>query len=341
MQDPSADARLAFNRDLAQLDFSSYDATIGFDLDGFLRTRFGPPHLACLKGVIADELRFESGEVREALTVQADFERQNVARASHIVTSSEYSAQRIKEYYAPTAGISVVPEPIDLHYWSSLFEETPRRPANAFTLLCVCRFYPRKRLSLLLDAMALVPKLSRRADVALRIVGNGPEHDRLQAQARALSLGATCRFLGDLDIHELASEYRNCDAFVFPSAQEGFGIVLLEAMAAGKPIIATRSAAIPEVVPHALFAEGDRPDDLARAILRLANDERLRLNLSRRSRQRVKHFEASRVARQFIELVQNRALPNAPFPTLDSKPGVGLSSDRPAEILARPALARK
>ena len=262
-------------------------------------------------------------------------------RASHILTSSEYSAQRIKEYYAPTAGISVVPEPIDLHYWSSLFEETPRRPANAFTLLCVCRFYPRKRLSLLLDAMALVPKLSRRADVALRIVGNGPEHDRLQAQARALSLGATCRFLGDLDIHELASEYRNCDAFVFPSAQEGFGIVLLEAMAAGKPIIATRSAGIPEVVPHALFAEGDRPDDLARAILRLANDERLRLNLSRRSRQRVKHFEASRVARQFIELVRNRALPNAPFPTLDSKPGVGLSSDRPAEILARPALARK
>ena len=305
-QDASAEARLAFNRDIAQRDFSRYDATIGFDLDGFLLARSGPPHFACLKGVIADELRFETGKVREALTVQADYERQNVARATRIVTSSRYSAHRIKEYYAPTAEIRVVPEPIDLNSWSSLFEKTPpRRPASGFTLLCVCRFYPRKRLSLLLDAVALLPKLSQRADIALRIVGNGPEHGHLHAQARSLSLGAACQFLGDLDIRELASEYQNCDAFVFPSAQEGFGIVLLEAMAAGKPIIATRSAAIPEVVPHALFAASDHPEDLAQAIVSLATDEQLRLNLSRRSRQRVKQFDASRVARQFIELIES------------------------------------
>jgi glycosyltransferase involved in cell wall biosynthesis len=341
-QDPSSEARLAFNRDIAQLDFSSYDATIGFDLDGFLLARFGPPHFACLKGVIADELRFETGAVRQALTVQADYERQNVARATHVVTSSEYSAHRIKEYYAPTAEISVVPEPIDLNAWSSLFEEIPpRRPASGFTLLCVCRFYPRKRLSLLLNAVALLPKLSPQAKIALRIVGNGPEHDHLHAQARSLSLGAACQFRGDLDIRELASEYQNCDAFVFPSAQEGFGIVLLEAMAAGRPIIATRSAAIPEVVPHALFAEGDSPEDLARAIVLLATDEHLQRNLATRSRQRVKQFEASRVARQFIQLVQNKAGSNVPFPELDSKPAVVLSSDRPASTRQQPTLARK
>lgn len=313
--DPSTEARLAFNRSIAQLEFGSYDATIGFDLDGFLLTRFGPPHFACLKGVIADELRFETGEVRESLSIQASYERQNVARATHIVTTSEYSAGRISAYYAPAAGISVIPEPIDLHYWSSLFKEAPhRRPANAFTLLCVCRFYPRKRLSLLLDAMALLPKLSPQTEIALRIVGDGGERDHLHAQARSLNLGAACRFLGDLDTHRLASEYHGCDAFVLPSGQEGFGIVLLEAMAAGKPIIATRSAAIPEVASHALFAAGDRPEDLARAMLRLATDERLRLNLSRRSRLRVRQFESSRVARQFIELVQNKAGSNVSLP---------------------------
>ena len=313
-QDASAKARLAFNRSIAQLDFSSYDATIGFDLDGFQLTRFGPPHFACLKGVIADELRFETGDVREELSVQANYERQNVARAAHIITTSQYSARCIKTYYAPTAGISVIPEPIDLQHWSSLFQGVSRRrPTGAFTLLCVCRFYPRKRLSLLLDAMALLRKLAPQTGVALRIVGNGPERDQLHAQASSLNLGGTCCFLGDLDIHELASEYQNSSAFVFPSAQEGFGIVLLEAMAAGKPIIATRSAAIPEVVPHALFANGDRPEDLARAILRLATDEQLQLNLARRSRQRVRQFDASQVARQFIELVENKAPSNAPF----------------------------
>ena len=321
-QDPSAEARLAFNRDIAHLDFSSYDATIGFDLDGFLLTRFGPPHFACLKGVIADELRFETGEVREALTLQASYEQQNIIRAAHILTSSHYSVDRIKEFYAPTAGISVVPEPIDLHYWSSLFAESPLgRPAQAFTLLCVCRFYPRKRLSLLLDAMALVPKLSPRAAIALRIVGNGPERDRLYERARWLNLGAACRFLGDLDIHALAAEYQDCSAFVLPSAQEGFGIVLLEAMAAGKPVIATRSAAIPEVVPHALFAASDRPVDLAQAIARLATDEHLRANLARRSLQRVKQFEAARVALQFIELVRSRL----PLSKAPERQGAGFS----------------
>ncbi len=330
-QDTCADARLAFNRDIAHLDFSPYDATIGFDLDGFLLPRSGPPHFACLKGVIADELRFEAGQVREALTVQSGYERQNVARATHIVTSSQYSAERIREYYAPAAGISVIPEPIDLHYWSSLFEATPRRhPAKGFALLCVCRFYPRKRLSLLLDAMAHVPQLSPQSGIALRIVGNGPERDHLYQQARSLNLGAACRFLGDLDCRELASEYQDCDAFVLPSAQEGFGIVLLEAMAAGKPIIATRSAAIPEVVPHALFAAGGQPEDLAQAIVRLATGDQMCLNLARRSRHRVRHFEASRVARQFIELVQNQLAlskgperPVAAFSIADGSTSIG------------------
>ncbi len=329
-QEPSTEARLAFNRDIAQLDFSSYDATIGFDLDGFLLTRFGPPHIACLKGVIADELRFETGAVRAALTVQADYERQNVARATHVVTSSRYSAGRIREYYGPKAEISVVPEPIDLHYWSSLLDEAPRRkPPDFFSLLCVCRFYPRKRLSLLLDAMALLHKQSPQTGIALRIVGNGQEHEHLRAQSRSLNLGVACRFLGDLDMHELASEYQECNAFVFPSAQEGFGIVLLEAMAAGKPIIATRSGAIPEVVPHALFAAGDQPEDLARAIVQLATDERLQLDLARRSRQRVRQFDASRVARRFIALIQSKlplskkaARPEAAFSIADGSTSI-------------------
>jgi glycosyltransferase involved in cell wall biosynthesis len=305
-QETSAAARLAFNRDVAQLDFSSYDATIGFDLDGFLLPRYGPLHFACLKGVIADEMRFETGCVREALAVQAVYEQQNVARAAHIITTSQYSAQRISEYYAPSAGISVVPELIDLSHWTSLFKKCSRREhSGTFTLLCVCRFYPRKRLSLLLDAMALLPAVAPQANIALRVVGNGPERGRLLAQAEALSLDTTCHFLDDLEVYDLATEYANCSAFVLPSEQEGFGIVLLEAMAAGKPIIATRSAAIPEVAPHALFAAGDRPEDLAQAIASLATDSQLCRDLAAHSRRRVKTFEANRVARQFIQLVRS------------------------------------
>lgn len=86
--------------------------------------------------------------------------------------------------------------------------------------------------------------------------------------------------LGELPTMEaVKAEYRRADVFCLPSLQEGFGIVFLEAMAAGLPIVALRTAAIPEVVPDGetgLLVNPDRPEALREALIRLLRDHGLR-----------------------------------------------------------------
>lgn len=301
-EQPTTEARTCFNEELARRDFSAYDATVGFDLDGYMRPAGAPPHIVCVKGVIADELRFEEGEIRAGLAEQAALEERNLARADHVVTTSRYSAQSIAKGYGYARPIHVIPELIDLDRWQLLFEGVARRAnRSGFRWLTVCRFYARKRIDLLLEAMALMPADSR---AKLRIVGDGLEGPRWRGVAERLALGERCRFLGDVSYEQLAEEYAHADAFVFPSAQEGFGIVLLEAMAAGLPIVATRSGAIPEVAPDALFAEST-PVELAAALARLETCDELRHSLARQSRERVHRFDALAVGRQFQELMES------------------------------------
>ncbi len=73
-------ARIRFNHRIAQLDYADFDATVGFDLDGYLLPQHTTPHIACVKGVLADEARFENRAALQDLTRQAELERLNLER---------------------------------------------------------------------------------------------------------------------------------------------------------------------------------------------------------------------------------------------------------------------
>jgi len=164
--------------------------------------------------------------------------------------------------------------------------------------LSVCRFYPRKRLDILLARAGLLR--STIPELEIRIVGNGPEHSRLQGICKELDLETVVQWLGDASMSCLAEEYNRCDVFCLPSVQEGFGIVLLEAMAAGKPIVAARAAAIPELVRNGILVEPENPEALAEAICRLYGDLELRRSLGSAGLVDVEQFEMNRVAARFL-----------------------------------------
>jgi glycosyltransferase involved in cell wall biosynthesis len=134
-------------------------------------------------------------------------------------------------------------------------------------------------------------------------VGRGPEWNRLQAIWRRLRLETTVRWLGDLPQDELAREYNRCDVFSLPSVQEGFGIVFLEAMAAGKPIVAARAAAVPEVVEHGLLVEPESAEALVEGLARLYHDAPLRGRQADAGAKIVAKYDTPEVSRQFLSAV--------------------------------------
>ncbi len=288
--------RLLFNRRLRRS--AGHDLTVGFDMDGY-RIAGGDGHVAALKGVIADEVRFEQGLTRLTMGLQAACERAHCRQAARVLCTSLYAAERAAECYGLKELPSVAPEPIDLREWREWLAGGTACPTSRFAVLFVGRFYRRKRVDVLLRAAALLR--DRIPELQVRIVGNGPCRDGWHGLARQLKLEETVRWLGDISRAELVREYRDASVFCLPSVQEGFGIVLLEAMAAGKPIVAARAAAIPEVVPHAALAEPDNPESLAAEIARLYGSAAGREAQRKAGARWVEQFDAAPVAGRFLE----------------------------------------
>jgi glycosyltransferase involved in cell wall biosynthesis len=296
--------RLWFNRGLRAS--AAHDCTVGFDMDGYRIAAGAPgvlgvPQVASLKGVIADEVRFESGLTRLTMSVQARCERLHVHRAARVLVTSRYSGECAQRFYGLEQFPTVVPELIDLAAWRRHLAAYPAQTTR-FTVLYVGRFYRRKRVGLLLEAA--VELRNAIPNLEIRIVGNGPCDVAWRAQAGHLNLEKTVTWLGDISRADLAAEYNRAHIFCLPSVQEGFGIVLLEAMAAGKPIVAARAAAIPEVAPHATLVEPESAQSLAAGILALYGSPETQAAQSAKGLAGVEQFDAPLVARLFVDAVR-------------------------------------
>lgn len=170
--------------------------------------------------------------------------------------------------------------------------ETARRSLSvgegAFQLLTVTRLVPRKGIDRLLEAMQLLPP-----DVRLTVIGDGQDRERLEQLAAPLH--ERVRFIHDADDALKNAWYAAADAFVMPVRDdgediEGFGIVFLEAAAAGLPSVAGRSGGAIEAVldrETGLLVDPADPQDLAAAIQRLRADPKLRSRLGQAGRARV------------------------------------------------------
>lgn len=155
-------------------------------------------------------------------------------------------------------------------------------------VIAVGRLSPEKGQAGLLEAIHTVR--DRGIAVTLTLVGDGPEGEALHAEVARLGIGDAVRFLGRLDERATLAAIAAADMLVLPSFMEGLPVVLMEAMALGVPVVATRVAGIPELVRDDVGGLLFDPADwtaLADAIARLAADPTLRARLAAEGRQRV------------------------------------------------------
>jgi len=292
-------------------DARPYDLIIGFDIDGALLSGSAPaPYVCSVKGVLAEESRCERGWPRRMLAGLALLERRNARRAPLVLSTSRYCIDRIGHHYGvPLKRLALVPEGIDLELWQPSADPDVLADLDArrdpFTVLCVARQYPRKRIVDLIEAFALVTAREPRA--RLVVIGDGPEHAVLDERLQQRGLQDRVFLLGALpDDAEVRAWYAKASLFCLPSEQEGFGIVFLEAMASGLPVISTTATAIPEVVPDGeaglLVAPRD-PAALAEAMLRLLQDPALRARMRNAGRHHARLYSWEQVADRFLEAV--------------------------------------
>ncbi len=165
-------------------------------------------------------------------------------RAKIILPVSNDLRQAIENYYGIKNKFEVVPNVVntEIFYPSNLRSKNKNNDKKR--MLSVCILTPRKGIHYLLKSLSQLKQ--KRQDFVLDIVGDGPNRKEYENLTKNLGLDGIVKFYGRQP--EVASFMRKCDFFVLPSLYENFGVVYMEAMACGKPVIGTSAGGSREII---------------------------------------------------------------------------------------------
>jgi glycosyltransferase involved in cell wall biosynthesis len=222
----------------------------------------------------------------------------------------------VSRFEIDPARIAVIANGVDLKEFFPLpTSEAPSPPLqdSRRVVLAVSRLVERKGLDRLITAISRAR--TEVPDVHCIIVGEGPLSAALAAQIRDDELDTHVTLAGKVSSAMLAELYRAAEVFALPCRTlpdgdtEGFGLVFLEAGACGKPVVAGAAGGTVEAVTDeetGLVVNGDDPDDIANAVIRILKDSHLASRLGEAGRRRAQHFAWSKAANAFVSFALDR-----------------------------------
>lgn len=251
-------------------------------------------------------IAFNRGYTRENLKVRAynQLDRLSLRKADLVITVCTAFARDLQRKGVRSDRI-VVQHNMALPFTRSSpnqvteLRKTLGIPLNALVLLCVGRLSPEKGHSNLIDA---VSQLREVPAFHLVIVGEGQEHRALARKIEEMGLGRLATLTG----HEsnLDAYYSMADIFILPSHSEGSPNVLLEAMAAAIPTVATKVGGVPDITTDgrtSLLVPSKNPTAIAKALKRLLNDQQLRQELGEAGVQHAAQYDPAHYCDSMVE----------------------------------------
>jgi colanic acid/amylovoran biosynthesis glycosyltransferase len=247
----------------------------------------------------------------------SDVERHGLAekvrRATRVICISDFCRSQLmglvdEEEWSKLTVVHCGVDPVDF--------PLRRRPAvrqPPVRVLSVGRLVPVKGHAVLLAALAEL--LGRDVTVQATIVGDGPLRSALESSAERLGVDSHVTFAGAIGQDRIRSYYAEADIFCLPSFAEGLPVVLMEAMATGVPVVASRIMGVPELVEDGVSGVLVRPgrvDELAAALAGLSAAPDVRASMGRSGRARVvEEFDLGRSAAMLMEELQRDVSPAA------------------------------
>jgi glycosyltransferase involved in cell wall biosynthesis len=248
------------------------------------------PFIHTIHGVLADEYEqtkkneYQSFKGRLANYLMgrlAKLESETAQNATLIVTISNYSFEKIKQLYKINeAKVRIAPNGVDIAKFQPFGDNLAAKRQFGLgdepCVLFVGSLIPRKGLHFLVEAAKKVVK--ERNETKFLIVGEGPLRNQLDNSLKEANLSDNFKFLGNLKDDTLPAVYNCADVFALPSIQEGQGIVLLEAQACAKPVVAFNVGGVNEAVRNGetgLLVKLGSTDEFADALLKLISDRTL------------------------------------------------------------------
>lgn len=231
-------------------------------------------------------------------------EKLGLVKADLVLVNSRAIEQELNAAELPLPRVEVVPNGVDLE----TFQPAADWPVDDGYVLFVGRLVAQKGVTFLLEAMSVV--LQRCPDTRLVIVGDGELDLFLKRIARYLGIPHRVTFLDWTTGPDLVALYQRARFVVVPSYYEPFGIVALEAMACGRPVIASRTGGLAEIVNdgvNGFLVEVGNHLQLAQRMVHLIQDHDLRQAMGQAARWRAAEFSWDRVADQTLALYDSLA----------------------------------